>query len=99
MRDYLPRSKSSSRERRCPPADIESAAYYVIAEGLTNVTKHAQANTVVITMAWENDELSVVVRDDGVGGAAIGGGSGLVGLNDRVAAVGGTLLVADAQDG
>lgn len=77
---------------------VEVAAYYVIAEALTNVAKHAQATEVAVRARLDGDHLVLEVADDGVGGAAAGGGSGLLGLKDRVEAVSGRLTVS-ARDG
>jgi PAS domain S-box-containing protein len=79
-------------EGRFPDA-IEVAAYYVVAEALTNAAKHAGADRIALDVRTEDGRLAIVVRDDGVGGALLGGGSGLRGLTDRVEAVGGTLEV------
>ena len=72
---------------------IEGTAYFVVAEALANIAKHADASEAAVSMAVEADRLLVVVSDDGQGGARPdhSGGSGLGGLQDRVAAVGGTL--------
>jgi signal transduction histidine kinase len=70
---------------------VEVAAYYVVAEALTNAAKHAQASVVTVTAAADDTELRLSIRDDGVGGAAAGGGSGLIGLKDRVEALSGRL--------
>ncbi|MGW0230291.1 CHASE3 domain-containing protein [Actinopolymorpha singaporensis] len=75
------------------PQPIEVAAYYVVAEALTNAAKHAQASHVEVTMFEREGRVCVDVRDDGVGGAGSGDGSGLVGLADRVEALGGVLKV------
>jgi signal transduction histidine kinase len=75
------------------PEPVEVAGYYVVSEALANAAKHAHA-TVAQVEAWARDgHLHLMVRDDGVGGATLGGGSGLVGLADRVAALGGTIQV------
>jgi PAS domain S-box-containing protein len=74
-------------------AGTEAAAYFTIAEALTNVAKYAGADCATIRGAIERDALVVEVRDDGVGGADAGDGSGLTGLADRVRAQGGTLSV------
>ena len=74
------------------PVDIEAAAYFVVAEALANVAKHAQATVARVTVAAAG-ELVVEVTDDGRGGADPLRGSGLRGLSDRVAALGGTLRV------
>ena len=75
------------------PGTVEAAAYFVVSEALANVSKYAQAETVTVTIAGRDGSLSVAVADDGVGGADPERGSGLLGLGDRVAAVGGTLRV------
>ena len=75
------------------PEEVEVAAYYVASEALTNVAKHAHASVVHIAVTTDDGNLSLVVRDDGVGGAALGEGSGLVGLRDRVEALGGTITI------
>ncbi|MET9019051.1 CHASE3 domain-containing protein [Actinopolymorpha sp. NPDC004070] len=75
------------------PQPIEVAAYYVVAEALTNAAKHAHASHVEVTTCERGGRVCVDVRDDGVGGASSGDGSGLVGLADRVEALGGVLKV------
>jgi signal transduction histidine kinase len=80
-------------QSRLPPS-VEVAAYYAVAEALTNAAKHANASAVVLTAAVQNARLFVVVRDDGAGGADPSRGSGLIGLIDRIQAVGGNLSVA-----
>ncbi|GAA3695010.1 hypothetical protein GCM10022204_08460 [Microlunatus aurantiacus] len=72
---------------------VETAAYFVACEGLTNVIKHADASTATIRAAQHHGSLFLSVTDDGVGGAAVRPGSGLAGLADRVAAVGGCLHI------
>jgi signal transduction histidine kinase len=74
-------------------APLEVAAYYVIAESLTNVAKYAQATHASIEVRALGDRLLIAVTDDGVGGADRRSGSGLLGLQDRVAALGGRLHV------
>jgi len=73
---------------------VEVAAYYVVAEALTNAAKHAQASVVTVSAVADDDELHLKICDDGVGGAAAGGGSGLIGLKDRVEALSGRLGIA-----
>ncbi len=75
------------------PESVEVAAYYVVAEMLTNAAKHAHASTVHVDVARTDGVLHVSVRDDGVGGADPARGSGLVGLRDRVEALSGTIAV------
>lgn len=74
-----------------PPEAIEGIAYFVVAEALTNVTRHAEAQHAWVTVRRDGDLLRVEVRDDGRGGATPGAGSGLTGLTDRVASVDGHL--------
>jgi signal transduction histidine kinase len=82
---------ATPRERL--PESIEATAYYVVAEALTNVAKYARATAATVSVARSRGRLHVEVRDDGVGGATLDGGSGLRGLADRVEAVRGTLWV------
>jgi signal transduction histidine kinase len=79
------------------PEQIEVAAYYVASEALANATKHSQASRIDISLAASDGSLLLSVRDDGVGGADFGRGSGLVGLQDRVEALGGTISVKSAR--
>lgn len=79
------------------PPQVESAAYFVAAEALTNVAKYAQAKAVRVSADRRDEHLVLVVADDGVGGAAPSPGSGLAGLDDRVAALAGTLVVESPQ--
>jgi PAS domain S-box-containing protein len=80
------------------PASVEATAYFVVAEALTNVAKHARARCAEVTARVEDGTLRVQVRDDGVGGARPEGG-GLVGLADRLAALDGRLRVESPADG
>ncbi|MEV8558397.1 HAMP domain-containing protein [Streptomyces sp. NPDC051917] len=75
------------------PEPIEVAAYYVVSEALANTAKHALASYAHISARACGDALCLAVHDDGVGGAVLGQGSGLVGLTDRIGALGGTLTV------
>lgn len=75
------------------PEPVEVAAYYVVAESLTNAAKHAGADEVSVCARVAEDVLELSVSDDGVGGADASGGSGLIGLKDRVEAAGGRLEV------
>jgi PAS domain S-box-containing protein len=75
------------------PANVEAAAYYVVAEAMTNVARHAGASRVTVAVRREGDKAVVEIADDGRGGADEAGGSGLVGLRDRVDALAGTLTV------
>jgi len=74
-----------------PPDQIELAAYYVVAEALTNAAKHADANRVDVEVVADAAVVHVLVRDDGRGGADVSRGSGLLGLKDRVEALGGRM--------
>jgi signal transduction histidine kinase len=75
------------------PEAIEVAAYYAVSEMLTNAAKHSQASVVRVDVATRDGTLYLSVRDDGIGGADPAGGSGLVGLRDRVEALGGALTL------
>jgi signal transduction histidine kinase len=79
------------------PDEVEVAAYYVIAEGLTNVAKYARATEAHVEVREMNGQLVVKVSDDGRGGADPSQGSGLRGLSDRVAAIGGELKVTSKR--
>ena len=76
---------------------VETATYYIVAEMLTNAAKHAEASRVDVDVHVVDGALRVRVRDDGVGGADPAGGSGLVGLRDRVEALGGTISLDSSQ--
>jgi signal transduction histidine kinase len=76
------------------PAEIEVAAYYVVSEALTNTTKHARASRARVVVEEHNGTLQLSVSDDGIGGAEPVAGSGLLGLRDRVEALGGTIRVS-----
>jgi signal transduction histidine kinase len=75
------------------PERAEVAAYYVVSEALTNAAKHARASVVHVDVEEVDRLLRLNVRDDGTGGAKLIPGSGLVGLKDRVEALGGTITV------
>jgi len=99
--------------RRCPvavsvelkidphlPDSVEVGAYYIVAEALTNAAKHARASHVEVCARSENDCLHLSIRDDGIGGADAHKGSGLIGLKDRVEALGGQIdIMSPPQDG
>jgi predicted ATPase/signal transduction histidine kinase len=75
------------------PEQVEVSAYYVVAEALTNAAKHGGASAVSIQAATVGDTLRIEVRDDGIGGADFAGGTGLVGLKDRVEALDGRIFL------
>jgi signal transduction histidine kinase len=75
------------------PERVEVATYYVVSEALTNAAKHAQASLVNVEVETVEGAVRVCVRDDGVGGADPIRGSGLVGLKDRVEALGGAITI------
>jgi signal transduction histidine kinase len=81
------------------PSTFEATAYYVAAEAFTNAAKHAKASAVDIVVERTDSSLTVQVRDDGVGGADTTRGSGLIGLRDRVEAVGGTMTLNSPSGG
>jgi signal transduction histidine kinase len=80
--------------KRRLPGRIEVAAYYVVSEALTNAAKHAQASVVNVELDTHDAILQLAIRDDGIGGADPDQGSGLVGLSDRIEALGGTLQIS-----
>jgi signal transduction histidine kinase len=83
---------------RLPPA-VESTAYFVISEALTNTVKHARASRIRVTGRHADQRLTVVVTDDGVGGADASRGTGLRGLVDRASVMDGTLMIASPVGG
>jgi signal transduction histidine kinase len=94
----VPVSLSIDLPRR-PPTPVESAAYFVVAEALTNVAKHAQATRVQVSVAFRSNRLALEVSDNGVGGATLAQGAGLTGLENRVRALGGWMRVISPING
>ncbi len=82
-----------------PSPAVESAAYFVVTEALTNVARHAEATEARVTIARRGDRLVIEVADDGSGGADPGGGTGLRGLAERAASLGGRMQVVSPQGG
>jgi signal transduction histidine kinase len=78
------------------PDHVETAAYYLVAEALTNAAKHADATAATLTLSLDGDRARVEIRDDGIGGAAVRPGGGLQGLADRLEALGGEVVVDSA---
>jgi signal transduction histidine kinase len=97
-RAALPVELDLHAERRLPEP-VEVAAYYVVSEALTNTAKHAHASVVHVELDTRDAILRLAIRDDGIGGADPRLGSGLVGLSDRVEALGGTLQVTSPSGG
>ncbi len=91
-RATVPVEVVAAPEQRLPD-EIEAAAYFVVSECLANVAKHAQASAAQVDVRVEGGTLRVEVRDDGVGGVDLDGGSGLQGLRDRVGALSGSVAV------
>jgi signal transduction histidine kinase len=91
-RSSLPVKLDVGPMERLPQA-VETAAYYVVAEALANAIKHASASVAQVGLEVRDRTLRVSIRDDGVGGADPAQGSGLVGLRDRVEALGGTIAL------
>ena len=89
-RATVPTEVTAAPAERLPDA-VEAAAYFVVSECLANVGKHAQATSATVSVTADADHLTVVVADDGVGGAELDGGSGVQGLMDRVGALSGSL--------
>jgi PAS domain S-box-containing protein len=79
-------------DRRLPDS-VEVGAYYVVSEALTNAAKHSRASQVTMRGQTKDDNLCLSIRDDGIGGADSGKGSGLLGLKDRVEALGGRMRI------
>jgi signal transduction histidine kinase len=82
-----------------PSATIEAVAYFVVSEGLTNITKHAQASQAEVVVQRAGDRLHIIVSDDGVGGADPARGTGLAGLAQRAASVDGSFEIASPPGG
>jgi signal transduction histidine kinase len=78
------------------PGEVETALYFVVAEALANIAKHAHATRATVKVARDNGAVRVEVSDDGVGGALLDGGSGLRGLADRAGALNGRLDVVSS---
>jgi len=97
-RSPVPVTLETSIARR-PPAAIESAAYFIVTECLTNVARHANATKVSIGITRVGDRLVMEIHDNGIGGADASRGSGLQGLRDRVLALGGTMYVISPVGG
>jgi signal transduction histidine kinase len=76
------------------PDSVEVGAYYLVSEALTNVAKHARASVVKVDVQTRDARLHLSIRDDGIGGADVAKGSGLIGLIDRVEALGGTMAIS-----
>jgi hypothetical protein len=80
-----------------PPAAVEAATYFVIAEGLTNVVRYAHTKHASVRVRRVGGDVEVVVSDDGIGGATLEGGTGLRGLNDRLAVLDGSLVLTSPE--
>ena len=94
----LPVSVSASVEGRFAPA-VEAAVYFVVMEALTNIAKYASASAAEVTVEQVDGQVVIDVQDDGIGGADPASGTGLAGLADRVAALGGRLVVESPPGG
>ena len=75
------------------------AAYYLVSEALTNAAKHSEASVVHVQVAAGERDVLLAIRDDGIGGAHPSQGSGLIGLSDRVEALGGTIEISSPAGG
>jgi signal transduction histidine kinase len=91
-RSAVPVSVEVAIERRLSDA-VEIAAYYIVAEALTNAVKHAQASRINVRAEISDNTLRLSIQDDGIGGADLHKGSGLIGLKDRVEALGGHMKI------
>jgi signal transduction histidine kinase len=90
-RSPVPVQLDASVDKTRVPERIEVVAYYIVSEALTNAAKHARASVLEVEVEARDDVLHISVRDDGVGGAHPARGSGLIGLTDRVDAIGGNI--------
>jgi signal transduction histidine kinase len=97
-RSAIPIDLNTAKNVRLPEP-VEVAVYYVTSEALANAAKHAQASCIEVSLATSDGSLLLSIRDDGVGGAEPGRGSGLVGLQDRIEALGGTITVDSPPGG
>ena len=97
-RSPIPVELNINADRRLPEP-IETAIYYTVSEALTNLAKHAHASGAQVDVTMEDKAVRLSVRDDGVGGAHLNGGSGLVGLKDRVEALGGRIKLSSPTGG
>ena len=82
-----------------PPTAVESTAYFIVAEALTNLAKHSSATAAVVSVRRDGDVVTVRVADDGAGGAELTPGGGLAGLADRAATIDGVLTLTSPPGG
>ena len=94
----IPTSVSAAAVHRYA-GSIESVAYFVVAEALTNAAKHSRAGAIEVSLREDQGWLRIEVSDDGKGGADTGRGSGIIGLRDRVAALGGRMTIVSPAGG
>ncbi|GAA3103692.1 PAS domain S-box protein [Pseudonocardia yunnanensis] len=94
----IPSRITSNLSRRLSES-VEASAYYAVAEAMANAVKHAGANCVTVSVSFDGKELDIRVTDDGIGGAWVGTGSGLVGLVDRIGAHDGKVEVDSPRGG
>jgi signal transduction histidine kinase len=97
-RSAIPVTFNMAVARRLPES-AEVAAYYVVAEGLANAAKHSRASEVTVSANAKDANLFLCVQDNGIGGAHFGKGSGLIGLFDRVEALGGEARIDCPPEG
>jgi signal transduction histidine kinase len=97
-RSAVPVTLELAIDRRLPDS-VEVGAYYVVSEALTNATKHSRATHVSVRGQATDDILSLSISDDGIGGADFGKGSGLIGLKDRIEALGGRMRMVSPAGG
>lgn len=81
------------------PRDVEAGAYFAVSELLTNVAKHSRATSLTLAVRRHRESLGVTLTDGGVGGASTSGGTGLLGVADRVEILGGTLAIDSPRGG
>jgi signal transduction histidine kinase len=95
----LPITLELDSQRAPLPPPVESVGYFVVSEALTNAVKHAHAHELGLRIERTNGQLAIEIKDDGIGGAGAGTGSGLMGMLERVEAVDGRLSVKSPPGG
>jgi signal transduction histidine kinase len=84
---------------RRPPEPVEAAVWFIVGEALTNVARHSQARQAWVSVQERQSTLVLEIRDDGIGGADLDAGTGLVGLVDRVSVLAGRIAIASPEGG
>jgi signal transduction histidine kinase len=85
------------RVERPLPEDLKLTVYYIVAEALLNVVKHAHASLAHVDLTADHSTIHLMIQDNGIGGADPATGCGLIGLTDRIEAIGGTLHIGSSK--